>query len=530
MFLVGYLLPMGLSAQTITTFAGDGINGILGDGSPATAAEVSSADLGAFDKYGNYYYTEEYSQVVRKIDTMGIISLFAGTGSLGFSGDSGEATTATFRYPSGIACDTIGNVYIADHQNYRIRKVDIATGIIYTVIGSGYGFDSGDGGSAATAGLFPSDIHFDKRGNLYISEPTYNKIRKVNIAGIISTYAGNGTLGFSGDNGAATAAKLAQCSMLATDNEDNVYVTDVMNLRIRKIDTFGIITTIAGNGVGLYVSDGMPATSSPMDPYAIGIDANNQIYFADTNNRVRLIDTSGIVHAFAGNGTFGYNGSGIPATAAWLSRPGGITIDACGNVYFGDGGNYIIRKVTLPTPVLTIPIISLSSPAIASAGMTVTVTATVANAGSSYTIEWMNHGIEFTTTTVPFVTYTKPPGIDTITAKIVPTGYGCLDSTTSAGLVVSTPSGVSNLQVKEGLLIYPNPVSNILYIAMYGALVTQATISNVFGQVVEASPRPSFGKLTMTGEREVSLDVSHLPSGIYFVRVNGIYVQKFIKE
>jgi sugar lactone lactonase YvrE len=341
-FVLFLLFSFELNGQVISTFAG---GGTLSDGNPATAASICDPHFLAFDKFGNFYFSQFSCNTIREVDTLGIITTFAGDGLLGFSGDGGAAIDAAFRYPEGIAFDSSGTLYIADHQNFRIRKVNMATGYIYTVAGNGNGVDSGDGNVATAASFFPSGIQFDKRGNLYIADGLHNNIRKINALGIVSTYAGTGTPGFSGDGGAASAAQLWNPLSIATDSKDNLYLTDGMNKRIRKIDTFGVITTVGGTGVGIFDGDGIPATDAQMGPYFVAIDNYDNIYIADSNERIRKIDSFGIIHTVAGTGVGSYNGDEIPATSAQINNPSGISFDVCNNMYFGDADNARIRRV-----------------------------------------------------------------------------------------------------------------------------------------------------------------------------------------
>jgi len=514
------LFPFVVCGQDISTYVGNGTAGCLGFGALATSANITDPLGCTFDILGNFYFCNQQCNMVCKVDAAGIITTIAGPGTIGVIGDGGPALTAYLNYPNTLAFDNSGNLYIADAGNYRIRKINMTTGIISTVAGVGsfgYGGDGGPATAATISGV--NGICIDKHGNLYISDANNNRIRKVNINDTISTFAGTGIAGFSGDGFAATNARINQPFDLKIDATGNLFFPDAGNKRIRKIDTLGIISTIAGTGIGLYSGDDVPATAANFGPYKIAIDSFENIYVSDSNDRIREIDDEGIIHTIAGTGVLGYNGDGILADTAQLKDPSGIAVDRCGNVYFGDVGNARIRQVNLP---VLIPVISLSGVVNAAVGSTVTITAIVSNAGSSYAIYWMNHGSVFATTTIPTTSYTKTSGTDTITARIVPIGYACKDSvTTSSPHFVELSEGVSTLSTTGGLLIYPNPVTGSLNISLPGIPITQVTISNIFGQVVIAQTFSA---------NNVSLDVSGLPPAVYFVKVNDIYVQKFIKQ
>jgi len=274
LFIVTLILTTAINAQygNITTIAGNGTQGFSGDGGPATAAITNFPSGIAIDNTGNIYFSEITNSVVRKIATDGTISTVAGmVGNFGFSGDGGQATAAELDFPQGVAVDANGNLYIADRDNNRIRKVDVTTGIITTVAGNGTAGDAGDGGQATAAELDSSqDMALDAVGNIYISDWLNNKIRKVDAnTGIITTIAGTGDSGFSGDGGAATAARLRSPSGITLDADD----------RIRKIDTNGIITTVAGKGgFNAFSGDGGQAVDAEFnDPNGITIDGDEWI-------------------------------------------------------------------------------------------------------------------------------------------------------------------------------------------------------------------------------------------------------------
>jgi sugar lactone lactonase YvrE len=516
--LILFLAMVGISgyanSQIIATVAGNGFNGNTGDHGPATNARISPYNC-AFDQFGTFYISEYGSQEIRKVDSFGIITTIAGTGLVGYGGDGGPATNAKFQNPDGLACDSLGNLYISDRQNYRIRKIDVTTGIITTYAGSGVIGSSGDGGPATAADIFPTEICFDKSFNLYISDNTYHKIRMVNATtGIITTYAGTGVSGFSGDGGPATIAKLNSPGGIVFDSNGSLFISDAQNKRIRKVDTSGIITTIAGTGVAVFDGDGRTATATNIGPLTLTIDIENNLYFSDSTERIREIDASGFVHTIAGTGLLGYSGDGGPATAAEIFGPEGVAVDICGSVYFSDNNNYRIRKITEP-PTLATPTIILAGSTTGTVGTTVTVYATVSSAGSSYVIYWMDDGVVFTSTTVPYVTYTKAAGTDTITARIVPTGYGCWDSTTSAPHIVGMSSeGLSPaLSEGKGAIVYPNPAHGSVQV-ISNTNISELTISNIPGQMVREK------RCATTHEQ---MDVNGLSPGLYLLCITDEY-------
>ncbi len=249
-----------VKSQNINTFAGCisvPCSG-LGDGHPATAANLTDPAQGVFDKFGNYYFAEPTGHRIRKINGAGIITTVAGNGASGFTGDGMPATTALINEPTAVIVDSIGNFYIADAGNNRIRKVDITTGIITTIVGNGTGAFYGDGGQATAAEIWGvQNICFDKYFNLYIVDAFNHRVRKVNTSGIITTFAGNGSitpLG-TGDGGPATSATFALIAGVAADYNGNIYVADYNAGKVRKIDTLSIITTFAGSGVPTNAGD-----------------------------------------------------------------------------------------------------------------------------------------------------------------------------------------------------------------------------------------------------------------------------------
>ena len=331
----------------ITTVAGTGVGGYSGDGGPAIAAQLNSPQSVTVDGTGNLYIADTQNHRIRKVDTSGVITTVAGTGAGGYSGDGGSATAAQLDYPHGVTVDGTGNLYIADTHNHRIRKVD-TSGVITTVAGNGVGGYSGDGGAATAAQLnSPQSVTIDDTGNLYIADRNNHRIRKVDISGVITTVAGNGAGGYSGDDGSATAAQLNNPFGVTVDGTGNIYIADTQNHRIRKVDTSGVITTVAGNGAGGYSGDDGSATAAQLSyPYGVTVDSAENLNIADTyNHRIRKVDTSGVITTVAGTDVAGYFGDDGSATAAQLYYPTGVTVDGTDSLYIADTQNHRIRKV-----------------------------------------------------------------------------------------------------------------------------------------------------------------------------------------
>jgi len=333
-------------AQTISTIAGTGVKSFSGDSGPATAADIHAPWGVATDASGNVYFTDYYNYRVRKISTSGIISTIAGTGTPGFSGDGGPATLAQFESVAGVCVDKTGNIYISENLGHRIRKIDVG-GIITTVAGNGTAGSTGDGGPAIIAEISnPNEVFVDGTGNVYIPDQG-GRVRKVNTSGIISTIAGTGVGGYSGDGGPATLAKISLPNDVYVDAAGNVYFAEYINNVIRKVNTSGIISTIAGTSVGGYSGDGGPATAAKLKGPA-GVDMiGGEIIFCDAENSViRKINATGIISTIAGTGVKTYTGDGGPATAYALNRPNKSAHDAAGNIYIADIDNDRIRKIT----------------------------------------------------------------------------------------------------------------------------------------------------------------------------------------
>ena len=354
------------TSDNISTFAGRLKSDPSGDGGLATAAQLNIPYGVAVDSSGNLYLSDAGNNRVRKVDAVTRnITTVAGSGAHGFSGDTGPATSAQLRTPYGLAVDSDNNLYIADGRNNRIRKVD-TSGITWTISTvAGGGSVLGDNGAATLAKLNgPRGVAVDGDGNIYIADTSNHRIRKVDTSGttwMITTVAGTGTKGLSGDNGAATAAKLDAPYGVAVDSDNNIYIAGIDNHRIRKVDTSATpwtISRVAGTEAKIsgYYGDGGAATAAWLNgPVGVAVDASGNIYIADTgNNRIRKVDASGEISTVAGTGTPGYNGDGCRATTAQLSSPYGVAVDGSGNVYIADGDNNRIRKIG-PAPAGSAP-------------------------------------------------------------------------------------------------------------------------------------------------------------------------------
>lgn len=440
-------LPVFSQAQMITTIAGVSSGGYSGDGGPATAAALYIPNQSAVDHLGNIYIADG-DNYIRKINTAGIITTIAGTGTAAHSGDNGPATAAEISGPTSIAADRRGNVYFTESGylfNY-IRRID-ASGLMTTIAGTGAPGYSGDNGPATAAAFdTPEGIATDTAGNLFFADQNNNVVRKVDIAtGFISTVAGNGTTGaLSGDGGPATAATISLPWGVAADQKGNIYVTDD-NERIRKISASGIITSIAGSGGpgGGYSGDGGPATNAVMyKPHSLAVDSFGAVYFDDQFFLIRKVDTNGVINTVAGNFSLGlgYSGDGGPATAAQLSDPR-IAVSGNGTLYITDQGNSRIRRVNVPVFSLTTAMVN---------------------------------------------------------------------------------AAVNNFR------IYPNPAIDLLTIKSI------ASVPAVTGQTNQVAIINSSGKVvsnTFMGTHETNqVDISGLPAGLYCVRINGAEAGRFVKD
>lgn len=338
------------NAQVITTVSGGGSSG-LGDGGPAISAELYNCHGVDFDAAGNMYIADGNNHRIRKVEAgTGIITTIAGTGTGAFSGDGGLAVNASLNSPWDLDVDASGNIFIADAGNNRIRKIEAASGLIKTIAGtSTYGYN-GDGIFPTTANLyFPSGVVVDAAGNVYIADQYNNRIRKINAStGLISTFAGDGSNIYNGDGIPAINSGVADPNGVDVDATGNVYISDHGSWRIRKVSVAtGMISTLAGIGSPGSSGDGAQATLAQLNPHAIMVDAQGNIYFSCNTTKVRKIAAgTGIVTTIAGDGTPGFNGDGGDALLARLNGCSGLGMDASGNIFAGDAVNNRVRKIS----------------------------------------------------------------------------------------------------------------------------------------------------------------------------------------
>lgn len=319
-----------------STTAGTGTSGYSGDGGPATSALLNFPMGVVSDGQGNLYVADSANNVIRKVSAGGTISTIAGNGTQGYSGDGGSATSAQLAFPAAVALDGLGNLFIADYLNSCVRKVD-TNGIISTL----------------ATGFVIRGVAADQAGNVYYSS-WYEGVWKVDALGVITRIAGNGTPGFGGDGGPAVAAQTSGVASLALDSHGNLYFAEVLNSDIRKVDTNGVITTVAGNQQFGFAGDGGPAASATLNgPTDVRIDPAGNLYIADSsNNRIRKVNAAGTIRTLAGDGNYGYTGDGGLASAMQFAGPTALALDGSGNLSIADLGNSAVRHVRVDSTTL----------------------------------------------------------------------------------------------------------------------------------------------------------------------------------
>lgn len=461
----------------IVTLAGNGTQGFSGDSGPATQAELGAYLSGTVkDAQGNLYICDAGDARIRKVDTNGIITTFAGNGTPGHTGDGGPATSATLNGPDGIVVDSHGNVFFSEFNNFDVREVD-TTGTITTF---------------ANLGTYATDIAIDKNDNLYVTEHATDRVVKIGTTGV-SIFAGNGSPGYSGDGGPATSAQLSNPNGVSVDAAGIVYIADANNDVIRKVDTSGTITTFAGNGTQGYTGDGGAATSATFrTPAHPGFDPFGNVYIPDTGNAViRYVDPAGIMHTFAGVGTGGYTGDLGPALNAELNDPISVNFDAAGNLYYTDSYNNVIRQIQAATAMTT-------------AASATSLTLQIQNTGSAAV------NLSGISVSAP---YALQGGTCTTSAPL-PVGSIC-----TIGLTVAASSGAP----PSGLITVTSDAANSpTYLSLDGAAVpinTSTALSAsasaiVYGQPVTVTATVTSNSGTPTGSVVFTYSSPALPAAV----------------
>ncbi len=346
----------------IITIAGNGAsNTYSGDNGPATNAALNGPSGVCVDAASDVYIADTGNQRIRKVATNGVITTIAGQGVPGYYGDGGPAMNAEFYYPCGLAMDALGRLYISDMENQRIRRIN-TNNVISTIAGKGTAGYSGDNGAATNAELCdPDGLALDAQGNLYIADPCNQRVRKVATNGIITTLMGNGIAGSNG-------VELNLPGGVSVDSYGNVYMADSLNNRVRITDATGVyLKTLAGNMIAGFSGDGGPATNAQLlDPNDVAVQSFENFYIADSaNNRIRQVTSNGVISTVAGNGIRGFSGDGSIACNASLYKPLSLCLDTGGNLYIADTFNNRVREVS---PFATGPILTLNAVPMSEAG------------------------------------------------------------------------------------------------------------------------------------------------------------------
>jgi len=475
--------------------------GYTGDGGPATAAQLTHPSDVAVDIRGNFYIVDKVNHSIRKVSASGIITTLAGGSTYGYSGDGGPSTASVLNAPIGITVDRSGNVYFSEFNNNCVRKVS-TSGIITTYAGSYNSGYRGDGGPATAAWLYhPAGLTVDFNGNLYIADRYNHCVRKVAPSGIITTFAGTNSSGYTGDGGPATAAELMEPYGLTVDRHGNVYISDRSAERIRKVSTSGIITTIAGDGFAGLPGDGGMATDATLSyPMGIAVDSNDNLYIVEAGGpRIRKVSPSGIISHFAGSDRrlSGFGGDGAVSSAALFNAPYGVALDSVGNMYVADNGNHRIRRISnchFPD------MMAISGPNLVTVGNTITLTDTIAGG------TWSSSNTALATVNASGAV--RGVAVGTVIISYSKTNT-CGTSHVTKSINVRLATSVLGFGNSEEIVVYPEPTT--------GALNMELPMHNGSFLLYDV-----FGHLMLQQEvisNHYQLDLSNYPKGIYMLVV-----------
>ena len=539
-FSILFALSINASAQIITRFAGTGVFGFSGDGGPATAAEFFNTRGVAVDAANNVYISDYANSRIRKVSyPSGIITTFAGNGSFGYSGDGGPATLAKISLAWGLAVDRVNNLlYISDLNNDVIRMVDLTTNIITTVAGNGIIGYTGDGGPATLAKISgPAGVGVDAAGNLYIADQGNHAIRMVDGLGIISTVAGIGTAGYSGDLGPATLAQLNMPQDVCFDASGNMYIGDENNDVVRIVSG-GIINTFAGNNTAGYSGDGGPATLAQLNhPHGVVVDAAGNLYIGDGGNVViRKVDVTGKISTYAGNGTPGFTGDGGPATAAELNEPTKIALDPGGCLYITGKYENRVRRVCgdAPHPCYDDAKLDVESYVDDKGNCVYTLTANVTTLNEVIGYQWQGVGpavIHHTHATSDSYTFTLPPGGSAtvgVTIYLVDTNFTdttgpCCQAYLSTDVKCDgkpgkkeshyAPPPTEKMTIQESFSVFPNPTEDAVNVTSEAENISSVQVIDVNGKKVAS--------YSYKNVRNANVSLEKLPPGNYLLRINN---------
>ena len=531
------------TAHYLYTCVGTGIASSSGDGGPAVLANLQGLRAIATDTAGNLYISDVTVNKIRKVGVNGIITTVAGNGTAGNTGDGGQATAASLNMTGGggVCVDKAGNIIISNTNGQTLRKVNAVTGIITTICGtagsSGY---TGDGGPAGSALIFgPIGVCADTSGNIYFTDANNYRIRRIDaVTGHISTIIGTGSNAYSGDGGPGISARVSVPRDVTADKFGNLYIADYGNDVIRKyVIATGIITTVAGSGVAGGTGDAGQATAATLNaPARVLTDDANNLYIADqANNRIRKVNlTTGIISTAIFNGTAGYSGDGGPATTGQVSFPCGLAINKNGDLYVSDGNNHRIRVSPYNTGIY----ITLAGPTTVLSGTPVTFTANNP-VNNNITYQWKVNGGTITGATNKTYTDASPASGNIYTCVLTVTvecgtGYSVTSNSitiTLAGHRSNDDSSPPALSFTGAASLYPNPVHEIMTLTA-SELDNGAALIRIYDELGKVVVEKAI--TVANGQLMEQIEVKELPNAVYLIGVSdagGKIVRiRFVKD